>query len=229
MNMVEFKEQVKKDSVVILPVGALEGHGAHLPLSTDTLQPMLIAEAVSKRTGAFIAPPINYGNCSSTRNLPGTISISPDILTQLIKELLSELFRNGFRNAVILSGHAGSIHMASIKRAAEESVALLDMNIMVLSDYDLAYDLPDHPVREGDGHAGQIETSRVMAIRPDLVGTTSKDCKGHPPRFMILRNPEKHFPDGIMGYPSLASLELGKAMNDQIVTELTRLINEMVK
>lgn len=229
LTMSEFKEKVNENTVVILPIGAVEEHGPHLPLCTDSIQPEFIAEKVAERTGALIAPPIRYGFCSSTKNFPGTITISFDTIRSLVYDLLSEFIRNGIKNIIVLSGHAGRVHMAALRLAAERAVNETDANIMVLSDYDIAYDLmqKDETLPSDDGHSGLIETSRIMAIRENLVKGKGKSGKTRPPKFMVLKNPEKYFPSGVMGDPSNASKEKGKEINDYIINELIKLIEDM--
>lgn len=231
LTMPEFEERIKENPVVILPLGAVEEHGPHLPLCTDSIQPEYVAEKVAERTGALIAPPIRYGFCSSTKNFPGTITISFDTLRYLIYDILSEFVRNGIRNIVVLSGHAGRVHMAALRLAAQKAVEENEVNIMVLSDYDIAYDLldRDESIPSDDGHSGLIETSRVLAIREELVKGTGAPGKERPPKFMVLNNPEIHFPTGVMGDPTNASREKGEEINGFIITELTALINKMKK
>ena len=229
LTMSQFKEKVDQSTVVILPIGAVEEHGSHLPLCTDSIQPEYIAEKVAEKTGALISPPIRYGFCSSTRNFPGTITISFDTLRSLVYDILSEFIRNGIKNIVVLSGHAGRVHMAALRLAAEKVVNESEGNIMVLSDYDFAYDLleKDETIPSDDGHSGLIETSRVMAIREDLVKGRGTPGKSRPPKFMVLKDPEKYFPSGVMGDPTNASKEKGKEINDYIIVELVKLIESM--
>lgn len=231
LTMSEFKERVDESTVVILPLGAVEEHGSHLPLCTDSIQPEFVAEEVAKRTHALIAPPIRYGLCSSTRNFPGTITISFDTLRALIYDILSEFIRNGLKNIVVLSGHAGRVHMAALRLAAQKVARESRANIMVLSDYDIAYDLldKDESIPEDDGHSGLIETSRVMTIRGELVKGKGKPGKERPPKFMVLSDPEKYFPSGVMGDPTDASKEKGDEINNYIINEMVKLIEEMKK
>jgi creatinine amidohydrolase len=231
LTMKEFSEKVNEDTVVILPIGATEEHGDHLPLSTDSLQPEFIAEKVARATGALIAPPIRYGLCASTRNFPGTITITFDTLRALVYDILSELYRNGFRNIVVLSGHAGRVHMAALRQAAEKVVRENEVNVMVLSDYDIAYELIqiDMSIPDDDGHAGLIETSRVLDIKEDLVKGKGVAGTSRPPKYMVLPDPEKHFPTGVMGYPEEASKVKGDQINDYIIKELVKLIKDMGK
>jgi creatinine amidohydrolase len=231
LTMKEFSEKINENTVVILPIGATEEHGDHLPLNTDSLQPEFVAEKVAKSTGALIAPPIRYGLCSSTRNFPGTITISFDTLRSLVYDILSELVRNKIKNIVVLSGHAGGIHMAALRMAAQEVAYEHDIKIMVLSDYDIAYDLIDidMSIPKDDGHSGLIETSRILDIRDDLVKGKGVAGKTRPPKYMVLSNPEEHFPTGVMGEPKGASKVKGDQINDYIIKELVKLIKNMVK
>ena len=230
LSTFEFRELLKVNDkvVVILPIGAVEGHGAHLPLSTDSLQPEYIAERVAKELNLLIAPPIRYGICNATRNFSGTISLSFDTFRALIQEILDELCRHGVKNIVVLSGHAGRIHMAALRLVGEAIVEKYDVKLMVLSDYDIIYKLAGKEFPEWDGHAGSVETSRVLAISPELVKGKGKLAKIDFPEYMILRNPEKYFPTGVMGDPESASTELGEKMNKLVIDELKRLIIEMV-
>lgn len=231
MTMEEVRESVGDKSIVILPVGAIEEHGPHLPLSTDCLQPEYVAEKVAEKTGAFVMPILKYGQCSSTRNFPGTITLRFDTLRALAEDIISELARTGFRNIVVLSGHAGRVHMTALRMAAKKVLdeSEHDLNIMVLSDYDIAYTMDEIEIPVNDGHAGMIETSRVMAIRPDLVKGTAEPHHPNFPPFMVLKNPEKLFPKGVMGEPQLASREFGEKANDIIVDTLAEMIRKMVE
>jgi creatinine amidohydrolase len=228
LTMTEVKTKINRKSVAILPVGAVEEHGPHLPLSTDCIQPEYVANEVAKRLDAFVLPPISYGQCSSTKNFPGTITIRFETLTMLAEDIICELARTGFRNVVVLSGHAGRAHMAALKLAGERALEKYEIKLMVLSDYDLAYKIKNPDIPKNDGHAGMIETSRVMAIRPDLVKGNAKASHPDFPEFRVLKNPEKHFPSGVMGDPKKASRKFGVKANKIIVDRLAELIRELI-
>lgn len=220
---------IDANSVAILPIGAVEEHGPHLPLSTDSIQPEHVALEVAKAVGnAYVLPILKYGQCSSTRNFPGTISVRFESLSMMVEDILMELHRNGFRNIVVLSGHAGRLHMAALRLAAEHVIEKHPgLKLMVLSDYDIAYAMKEVEIPKDDGHAGMIETSRVMAIRPDLVKGVAKPCHPEFPRYRILPDAERYFPDGVMGDPQLATREFGEKANRIISEELARLVREM--
>lgn len=227
LTMTEFKSTVNEKLVVILPIGAVEEHGSHLPLCTDSIQPEFIAEKVAKKTDSLIAPPIRYGVCMSTRNFPGTLSINFDTLRALIYDILSELVRNGIKNILVLSGHAGRLHMSALRLSAHKIVEEHNVKVVVLSDYDIAYNFREFEFPKDDGHSGAIETSRVLSIREELVKGKGIDTKVEFPKFFVLRHPEKLFPSGVMGKPSLASIVKGEMLNDFIVEEIVKLVEKM--
>lgn len=221
----DFARLVKDDPVAVVPVGSLEEHGEHLPLGTDSMQAEEVARRLAQEIGALILPPIGYGECRSTRNFPGTVSLSFETVQMLAFDIVSELRRNGLRKIVILSGHAGSGHMAALRLGAQRAVEQNpDIKVMVLSDYDIAYDLRGKEFPDDDGHAGRIETSRMLNIRPELVGDARPRGKARPPRFMVLPDPEEYFPTGVMGDSSGSSAECGRRIDDYVVDNLVSLV-----
>ena len=232
--MKEAESKAKAGSVVILPVGSVEEHGDHLPLCTDSLQPEYVALEVAKKTGCLVAPPLRYGVCNSARGFPGTVSITFDSLYKMTRDILEEFVRNRFTRILVLSGHAGQAHMAALRLAAQEVVWHHEKEspekkprIMVCSDYDFAYELKGKYFSEKDGHAGTIETSRVMAIRPELI--KARGTKSFPefPRFEIVADPERYFPTGVIGDPTAASAEKGRMINKYVVKEVAKLVEEL--
>jgi len=233
MSMKEFAKRVKQDPVAILPIGALEGHSSHLPLSTDSIQPQYVAEELAKRhKNTIIMPLLPFGNCSSTRNLPGTISVTATTLEMYVSEVLCEMARHGMRKIVVLSGHAGRSHMAALRNAAEIMLErYFDARIMVLSDYDIAYDMMgEGDIPKSDGHAGTIETSRVWAIKPKLVDAKHLPKANDPvmPKYMVLAQPERYFESGVIGgNPRKASRGTGRKVNRFIVDQLLELMKNL--
>ncbi len=236
----EIAKNKGKSIVAILPIGSTEEHGAHMPLSTDMDQPLFVVnEAVKKVKGiVYVLPPIPYGNCVSTRNFPGTISVSFDALRAFVVDILLELSRNEIKKVMLISGHAGSMHMAALRNAAELAASVDDeMKIMVLSDYDIAYRLKDKKlskkigvsIPEDDGHAGVIETSRMLNVAPSLVKGKEKRKGGTRTgnRFLVTAHPEESIPTGVHGEPKKANAEIGKKIDEYIADELAKLIEEL--
>jgi len=236
LSMKEVEKAAKTGKTIILPIGSVEEHGEHLPLSTDSIQPEFVALEVAKRTKSLVAPTLKYGVCLSTRGFPGTISITFQALHKIVKDILEEFVRNGFKRILILSGHAGQSHMAALRLAAQEVIwknendnSETRVRIMVCSDYDFAYELKGKHFSQKDGHAGTIETSRIMAIRPNLVKAKGKTSFPTMPRFEIVANPEKYFPSGVIGDPTVASSRKGRLINDYVIENLVKLVNELAK
>jgi creatinine amidohydrolase len=232
LSTVEAKQAANDGTVIIIPVGSVEEHGEHLPLCTDSVQPEYVALEVARKTGCLVAPTLRYGVCNQTRNFAGTISISFDSLRAIVLDILEEFVRNGFRKLLILSGHAGSAHMMALRLAAEEVLTKNNVNsdpirIMVLSDYDFAYELKGNQFPLEDGHAGTIETSRMIAIRPDLRKSIGKASFPSMPRFEVLAHAERYFPSGVRGDPTIATESKGRMLNSYIIEKVTELVKDL--
>src|SRR2546427_117596 len=201
-------------------------HGRHLPLGADVIQPLHVVDEVARRTNAYIAPPIPYGVCTTTRPYPGTVSVSVDALKAFVRDVLSDFVRNGVRRVMILSGHAGREHMMALRAAAQEVVEEgTGLKATVLSDYDIIY--ASHGILpEGDGHAGAGETSRILTARPDLVKGKSPAGKNDIPPYAVVDDPRKYW-SGVTGDPSKASKALGQKLDDLVIDELVRLVEEL--
>ncbi|MCJ7490344.1 MAG: creatininase family protein, partial [Thermoplasmata archaeon] len=118
----EFAAVVKGNPLVILPIGATEEHGSHLPLGTDSMQCEEVVSRVADEFGALVLPPVRYGECRTTRNFPGTLSLRSETVQSLVTDIVGELARNGVRRVLVLSGHAGSGHMAAIRLGVQNVV-----------------------------------------------------------------------------------------------------------
>ncbi len=223
----EIEKLLKKEPLVILPVGSVEAHGHHLPLNTDMIQPLWLAERIAEKLDALILPPLHYGWTESLASFPGTISIGFDTLRNLVQDILREIVKQGVRKILILSGHASTNHMAALRLAAENIVRENgDVRIMLLSDYYIAYQYRGKLVPEDDSHAGIIETSRVMAIRPELVKKDYRFEKREEGRYMVTVDYRKIVPYATFSSPEGASRELGEKLNAMILDELMKLIKE---
>ncbi len=228
LTSTEFARRLRPETLVILPVGATEEHGRHLALDADTIQASWAAEQVARAVGGLVAPVLAYGLCVSTRNYPGTVSISFDTVRALCGDILEDLWRNGVRRVMVLSGHAGSLHMAALRLAAEEAVGRHpDLRAAVLSDYEFAYDLRGTVVPVDDGHGGMLETSRVLAVQPRRVRGRTPRSQGRPPRFLVEAKPERHFPSGVIGDSGKATAAIGRRVNRYVLGKLVELAGQI--
>jgi len=215
--------RLRRKPVVLLPVGAIEQHGPHLPIGADLIQPMTVLERVAERTGAILAPPIPYGVVQTSRPFPGSVSVSFDALRAYARDVLADLVRNGFRRVVVVSGHAEGAHLAALREAAKEVVDRGGADITVLSDYDVVYGSEFSERSEGDGHSGKVETSRLLAQRPDLVKGRGPRGRNRIPPYAVVRDARPYWP-GVSGDPSKASRALGEKVDRLVERELIGIV-----
>ena len=220
----EFARKVTDETVVILPVGSVEKHGRHLPLGSDLIQPLHVLDAVCRETGAVLAPPIPYGVITTTRHYPGGIGVSFDSLRAFTRDVLRDLVRSGVHRVMIVSGHAAHDHMTALKAAAQEVVDEGTLQATVLSDYDIIYAQADLPPQEG--HAGMIETSRVLVHRPDLVKGRSPPGSNRLPPYAVVKDATPYW-EAATGDSSKATKEYGESLDRVVVQELVRLVEEL--
>ncbi len=206
--------------IVFLPIGGTEAHSSHLPLCTDSVQPEFVADAVAERVNGLVAPPLRYAFHSSTRNMPGTLTLGFETTIRVVYDILMSLISNGADKLVVISGHAGSSHMNALRQACVEVVEETGVRLMLLTDYDLVKRFPED--QHGDGHGGKMETARMMDIAPDLVRPQDKVGRYVSQGYMILSDPERSMPDGFVGDAPSATAELGRRLNSFIIDELTK-------
>ncbi len=226
MTMPEFVAGLEKTRTVFLPFGATEEHGPHLPLSTDTLHAVEVGRKLALKRDIFVAPPIPYGVCRSTSQHPGTITLGTATLRALVLDIVTSLHRQGLRNFVLLTGHAGGTHTSVLIDAGEELLERFpDIRIAVLTEFMLA-------AREGrglietpdDSHAGEIETSRILHSHPHLVRGTAESEYPEFPSGILVRDKKKFWPGGVWGDPSKASAVKGRQLEELVVDALDRFV-----
>src|SRR2546430_11171035 len=226
MTSEEFAAIAKKDPVVSGPVGALEKHGRHPPRGGDVPHPLHVGDERARRPHPWVPPPIPYGVCTTTRPYPGTVSVSVDALKAFVRDILADFVRNGVRRVMILSGHAGREHMMALRAAAQEVVDQgTGLKATVLSDYDIIY-ASQGILPEGDGHAGAGETSRILTARPDLVKGKSPAGKNEIPPYAVVEDPRRYW-SGVTGDPAKASRALGQKLDELVIGELVKLVEEL--
>jgi|SRR5580658_2696184 creatinine amidohydrolase len=224
-----FERRLRTNPLVILPVGALEAHGPHLPLGADQIQAEATAAALAERTDGLVAPTIAYGSAPGARRFPGTVSLSIAQLETHAEGVLSELARSGARRILVLSGHAERGHMAALREAADRAGQQYPASrIAVLSDYDFVYELRGRESPATDGHAGLLETSRVLALAPGTVGTERPVVENHRSPFLPGASTEAEWPESVMGDTRPASAELGHRVQEHVLRRLDETVQALL-
>ena len=224
-----FERRLGSNPLVILPVGALEAHGPHLPLGADQIQAEATADQLASRLDALVAPTIAYGLCPSARNFPGTVSVPMADLERYTRGVLTELGRMGVRRLLVLSGHAERGHMAALREAADgASQAYPHLRTVVLSDYDFVYELRGELAPPTDGHAGLLETSRVLALAPDSVGPERPHVVPRRSPFVPGPPSADDWPESVMGDTRSASAELGQRLQAHVLARLEETVRDLL-
>ncbi len=168
---------------VLLPVGTVEAHGMHCPLGADNLAPAELCRRLEARhpDRLLVAPPIPYGHSWDLEAWPGTLSIPSGVFEAYVAEVGKALVRWGMRHIVVVNGHGGN--SGALAHAAE---AVADVGARVaLTNWWIDYRDDILTVTAGQGHAGEDETSVVLAIRPDLVDMGHAGVNPYRPRFRV--------------------------------------------
>ena len=227
LTMPEFEAALAKTTTVIVPFGSLEEHGPHLPLGTDTLHALEVAAGAAKLYPMLVAPPVYYGLCRSTSEHPGTISISGNTLKSLTLDIGRELYRQGCRQLILLTGHAGGTHLAALVEAGEQLLRELpEIRVAVVNVLELLREAvkqdPDLVTTAGDAHAGEVETAIMLAAHPRLVKGTAPAEWPTFPKFILVRRKRRFWPGGIWGDPGAGSSEKGEKI---LTSEINFLLN----
>lgn len=242
MTWQEVRDAVGRGAGVVLPVGACEQHGPHMPLAVDAILPTELGLAVADELDLVVAPPITYGYRSRPlsgggQGFPGTISLSGQTLVALVGDVLTELIRHGFRRLVLLSWHMENqcfVYEAAV--LAHERAGAPDARIQVfespfseLSDaaMDLLFngDFPGWPAE----HASIMETSVMLHLHPELVDMAKAvdDRSPRTPWWDVVPPPDDLVaPSGSLWKATQSSAEKGKVVWDEIVAAFRAAVME---
>ena len=224
----EFEEAKKRIDTVIIPVGSVEAHGRHLPLGTDVFAPLEIAKRIEEKLrkmgkDVIIAPPVWYGHSFVLDVYPGTINVSADAFKAYTAEILREFAREGFRRLVLLNGHGGN-HSPLIL-AAEEVAGEFDVEVWLI-DWWIDFRKEILEVCSSQGHAGEDETSVILAIRPELVKMENAVGEKREEKVRVIRKDIgfELFPEGVNDDPRGASREKGEAILEKVSEGIVKLL-----
>lgn len=231
MTTVEVEAALEKCRSIIIPFGVMEAHGPHLPLATDTIQAYDAGKRAAKLVDVFVAPPVPYGYCKSLSGHPGTIGISAETVRRLTRDLLESLYEQGFRNFILYSGHASALQMAALEEAADAMLAdCPEANVAVVLEYDIIKKQVAGLVETPDDlHAGEIETSRLMAVCPELIrGDRLPQASGRESaRPILTRDLRRYWPSSVLGAPRKATAEKGERLGQLVAEYLAALVTRM--
>ncbi|QRG65141.1 creatininase family protein [Brevibacillus choshinensis] len=232
MSWTTFLERKRQTDLVIIPTGACEVYGPHLPMGSDMLVAAKLAELVAGRVHAIIGPTLEVGDSSALDDFPGTITITPDSFKAYLKDVVDSLIKWGFKNFLFINGHAGNVAMVNhvsqtLRQRPELRCAQIDCwRFIKAQDQGI--------VESGEvahGHAGEAGTSVLLYLYPELVDLEQavdevpKQKDLFPEVIKYARYGTKT-ESGTIGYPSLASREKGEALVQRSVDRIARFLHE---
>jgi creatinine amidohydrolase len=224
MSEHDFKAAIKKTKRAIIPVGSLEQHGDHLPVSTDSLVAEYVARLAAEKVGAFVLPVISYG-VSFEHKPMFNVSVHNSTLSTMIHDACISLAENRIKEIVILNGHHGN--MRALQNIAQDLHAKLPKSTRV---HTIHY---WHMMKSEFDHAGEVETSLVLAIAPELVrmDRAAPNSKKLSKSKAYNTNAPGSFPkitgNGVWGDPRKASAAKGEKWIHEIVAGLAKTITEL--
>ena len=170
----EVAQAIAANMLVIVPTGATEAHGPHLPTDTDSHQATEMAKRLAERIDAVVAPTLEYGVSKTFEHFPGTISLSIPVYQEVVYEVGAALVKQGFRRILLLNGNRpnGTSNDAVSRRLIDDLDTEYDFQITNVSYWEPAMEQIDalrKSPRGGMGHGGEFETSLQLCMRPHLV------------------------------------------------------------
>jgi creatinine amidohydrolase len=237
----EVEELGPERTPVLIPVGATENYGPHLPLGSDHIYAEAVALAVAERAGGLVAPTLPFGYSHYFQKFPGTITLKPETLKGLVIEVIECLSGQGFRTFLLVNTHMGNV--PTLEHAAREAMDRLPVRVALADPWRVAnvvsadlLETEDQPI----GHASELGTSVIShlapeAVRPDLKtkGTHSQESdefrRLNPSRvlfdrveYLVFDDARKLNPTGVSGDPFLGNKEKGEKIFDLVADHIAR-------
>lgn len=227
----EAREVLRRRPLAILPLGATEQHGPHLPLGTDTFLAQEVARCLAMATGGLLFPPLPVGYSWVWRDIPGTLMIDEDTLERVIKDIARNLFRQGFKTLVLINGH--DANNAAMKYAVRELADEIPMRVLYFFYPGLeeaAAGLIESPRWHGMIHACELETSLMLAVKPELchMDRTVREYPEKPPAYgyssLSLGTLSR---SGVFGDATLATPDKGRQLLEFVVARLVNILESV--
>ncbi|MCD6530661.1 creatininase family protein [Candidatus Bathyarchaeota archaeon] len=250
MSWPEIKKAVKEERVPLIPVGSTEQHGPHLPTMTDAFLCFEVCKRAAEKipSEAVVLPPLSYGYNEHHLDFPATIHIDFKPWIDFLLCICKSLAHHGFRRIIIVNGHGSNTALAEIaaRRATLETNALCAS----LTYLNLGWDKVKGLLEGECGHAGELETSLMLYLKPELVDMSKARRDWSYPKSKYIRwgwSPEfesfavsggnVQFMDwisrisntGVLGDPTKATREKGRRILEIFVDELANFISEFRK
>jgi creatinine amidohydrolase len=212
MTYPQVEQLATRTELALLPIGAPEAHGPHLPIGTDLIAARELCERAalaltSRGIECLVAPLLPYCLAKVAEPFPGTITVRAEVVAALVADICRGLARSGFRRILVVSGHAEEENLAVLRAGAEQAEkvgALVEMSRWYGDALPKLLHLLQEEHPEYDLHAGEWETALVLLRAPELVDRKALDAL--PPNWET-RNISERRAAGRRTFPELGALE----------------------
>ena len=210
--------------LAVIAVGSIEQHGPHLPVVTDWVIADAVGKGTARATGAFYIPALPVSTCREHMGKRGSVWMGPDTFYHMIKDICASLKEQGFKRVGIIQAHGGIFIMTPTIREINASNAP-DFMVAVIDTGDYSASLRNEGIVESEAelHAGEIETSLMLSLIPELVNMDKAiDFIPDVPRsYLNYGSLLRYCPDGVWGEPTKSSAAKGARILDFLVRRCT--------
>jgi creatinine amidohydrolase len=234
----------RESTLLVLPTAAIEQHGPHLPLATDTLINNLLLghalEKLSPELPVYALPPVHYGKSNEHIGFPGTLSVSASTFMAVLRDLGASISSAGFKKLVLYNTHGGNTSLIDVM--ARDLRAEFGLRMFALhGSGGIAFEGLDPQERAYGFHAGEVETSFLLASMPKLVDrsayTTNYIADIAKPELLRPENAPAIFswltadiaPSGVLGDPRPAKPENGARWIEEASAQIAKLLEAMFR
>jgi len=232
MTWQEYDAHIRR-RIVVLPIGSIDGHGPHLPLSADTIISTYLAGQLDEHLGVLVLPPLSYGlrtdPAASGGQFPGVTNLRAATFTSIVLDVLRASYRHGARRLLLIDSH--KVNLGALREAVDLFMdAAADARVMAVTWWDVVSEDSRNMIaaetgvgRHDDHHSGMVETSLVWHAEPQLVRPEllADDSIPRRARYLIQPVPQDlHTNTGVVYRAAAASPEIGARLMAEIVTNL---------
>jgi len=235
----EAKKRFANVDIALLPTGSIEQHGPHLPLDTDSFDADYLARQVAagcSNPKPIVLPLIPYGVSYHHEEFSGTISVTNETLSRLVYEIGMSAARNGVKKLLIINGHGGNTPTLTFaaQMINRDAHIFVGVDSGETSDFDIEAMIDT----SNDVHAGEIETSTALAVRPHLVNMkkVQKSVPDFSSRYLDFNSKRgvswyaythRISTNGVMGDPTKATAEKGAKIWEVMIKHLVNLVEDL--
>ncbi|WP_433593961.1 creatininase family protein [Nocardia sp. CA-145437] len=223
--------QAQKPTVAVLPIGSFEQHGAFHPLTTDTVVACAIAKRIADDYDLFLLPPITMSLSHEHSDFVGSVSIRTTTLIAIIDDIADSLHSSGIHHLVLVNGHGGNYVLQNIAQQANATERRMTLFPLPIDWNQARADSAMETNAHEDMHAGELETSVLLHIAPELLrtGYDRADWRVDDRRFLLLKGMSEYTQSGVIGFPSLGTAEKGKRALESLSASFKQHLEALTK